>query len=261
MRSTAARFSRGSTPTRLLQSNGPACTLSSSTALVSSRDTKERHLRNLRNLRMNTQPTNLPEPLAWAEQLMLALGYPGLALLIVLEQLIPPIPSTLILPMAGFMASQGVWSLPGVIAASTLGSLISALILYELGRRLDQAALGRLLDRHGRWLGVSSAGFSSVMERFERHGPILVFAGRFVGTVRSLISIPAGMRRMRLALFLPLTALGSGLWNTLLVVGGMLLGDRWAAIDGWVAQYDDLLLAGLATALALVIGARLLRRR
>lgn len=209
-----------------------------------------------------TAPTsNSAGILAWAEQLMLALGYPGLALLIVLEQLIPPIPSTLILPMAGFMAGRGVWSLPGVIAASTLGSLVSALILYELGRRLDQGALGRALDRYGSWLGVDAARFAALMARFDRHGPLLVFAGRFVGTLRSLISIPAGMRRMRLAVFLPLTALGAGLWNTILATGGMLLGERWADLGTWVVRNDELTLAALALAALIALAARRLRRR
>lgn len=197
----------------------------------------------------------------WAEQVMRALGYPGLALLIVLEQLIPPIPSTLILPAAGFLVSQGVWSLPGVVAAATVGSLTSALILYALGRRLDEARLAGLAARYGRLVGLNAARLAASMAAFDRHGPALVFAGRFVGTVRSLISIPAGMRRMPLAIFLPLTALGAGMWNTLLAVGGMLLGERWAELGAWVARYDDLALAALALGLAALVGVALLRRR
>lgn len=191
--------------------------------------------------------------LGWAEGVMLALGYPGLALLIVIEQLIPPIPSTLFLPLAGFLASQGAWSLPGVIIASTVGSLVSAMLFYGLGRWLDQSALDQLLDRHRRWLGVDAARFDQVLQQFDRHGPLLVFVGRFVGTVRSLISIPAGMRRMRLAVFLPLTALGSGLWNTLLAGAGMLLGERWNEIGALIARYEQLALAMLSLASAGVV--------
>lgn len=206
-------------------------------------------------------PLDLAAPLlAWFEAVMVGLGYPGLALLIVLEQLIPPIPSTLILPLAGFLVSQGVWSLPGVIVAATVGSLISALVLYGVGRRLDQLALGRLLDRYGRWMGVDGARFTRVIASFDRHGPLLVFAGRFIGTVRSLISVPAGMRRMRLAVFLPLTALGAGLWNTLLASAGMLLGERWGELEPRIAQYDDLALVALAAVLVAALGLRLSRR-
>lgn len=196
------------------------------------------------------QPDLAARFLSLAEQLMLNLGYPGLALLIVVEQLIPPLPSTLILPLAGVLASQGAWSLTGVIIAGTVGSLVSALIFYGLGRWLDQAVLGRLLERYGRWLGLDAARFEQVMRQFDRRGPLLVFAGRFVGTVRSLISIPAGMRRMRLALFLPLTALGSGLWNTVLASAGMLLGERWDELGALIARYDQLSLAVLVLAIA-----------
>lgn len=204
---------------------------------------------------------HLPQQLiAWAEQLMIELGYPGLALLIVVEQLIPPIPSTLILPAAGFLVSRGVWSLPGVIVAATLGSLVSAIMLYGLGRWLDQAVLGRLAERYGRWAGLSAARIDRVLTTFDHYGPILVFAGRFVGTIRSLISIPAGMRRMPLAIFLPLTALGAGLWNTLLAVAGMFLGERWAEIEPLIAQYDDLTLLVAAAALTVLLLIRLVRR-
>jgi membrane protein DedA with SNARE-associated domain len=199
--------------------------------------------------------------LHWAEGVMLALGYPGLALLIAIEQLIPPIPSTLFLPLAGFLASQGAWSLPGVIIAGTVGSLVSALIFYGVGRWLDQSLLDRLLDRYGRWLGVDAARFERVMRQFDRHGPLLVFVGRFVGTVRSLISIPAGMRRMRLAIFLPLTAIGSGLWNTLLAGAGMLLGEGWSEIGPMVARYDQAALAVLALVIAAAVLVKLRQRR
>jgi membrane protein DedA with SNARE-associated domain len=194
--------------------------------------------------------------LGWAEDVMLTLGYPGFALLIALEQLIPPIPSTLFLPLAGFLASQGTWSLQGVILAGTVGSLVSAMIFYGLGRWLDQSALNRLLDRYGRRLGVDAARFDRLLRQFDCHGPLLVFVGRFVGTVRSLISIPAGMRRMRLAVFLPLTALGSGLWNTLLAGAGMLLGERWGDLGALIARYEQLSLVVLALA---ILGAVLWR--
>lgn len=210
---------------------------------------------------MTTPTSTIDQFLSWVQQILGSLGYLGLTLLIVLEQLVPPIPSTLILPVAGFMVSQGAWSLPGVLIAATAGSLISAMILYRLGRLLDERLLSRLAARHGRLIGLGPAQIERALAAFDRHGPALVFAGRFVGTVRSLISIPAGMRRMRLAIFLPLTALGSGLWNTLLVVGGMLLGERWAEIDTWLARYDDLLWLGLAMALVLLLGFRLWRRR
>lgn len=198
---------------------------------------------------------------SWAEQVMLSLGYPGLTLLIIIEQLIPPIPSTLILPVAGFLVAQGAWSLPGVILAGSAGSLISALILYGAGRWLDEAVVARVAARFGRPIGVGPERLAVVLAAFDRHGPALVFAGRFVGTVRSLISIPAGMRRMRLAVFLPLTALGTTLWNTLLVGAGMVLGDRWAEVGAAVARYDDLSLPILGVALVAVILWRYALRR
>nr|MCU0493454.1 DedA family protein [Chloroflexaceae bacterium] len=141
----------------------------------------------------------------WVEGLMLTLGYPGLTLVIVLENLFPPIPSTVIMPFAGFLVSQGQFSFVGVLLAGTLGSLISAMMLYYLGRWLDETLVHRAVSRYGRYIGVSEAGFERGMRLFDSYGPAMVFFGRFIGTVRSLISIPAGMRRMSLAIFLPLT--------------------------------------------------------
>jgi membrane protein DedA with SNARE-associated domain len=177
------------------------------------------------------------------EDVLLRLGYPGLALLMFVESVFPPIPSELIMPFAGYLCGKGELSFPAVIAVGTFGSLAGQLPLYALGRRLGGERLRRLAERHGGWLTVSPADLERAEGWFARHGRKAVFLCRFVPGLRSLISVPAGMMQMQLAPFLLFSALGGVLWNTLLAAAGRALGQRYAAIEVWVSPAGYAVLA------------------
>ena len=150
------------------------------------------------------------------ERLVLALGYPGIGLTMTLENVFPPIPSELIMPMGGFLVARGELTFLGVWVFSTLGSMIGALILYGVGRWVGDPALRSLLRRYGRWLTLDERDYDRALRYFARYGAALVFFGRLIPFVRSIVSIPAGANRMPLVRFMLLTAAGPGLWNGLL---------------------------------------------
>ena len=166
--------------------------------------------------------------LAWA-------GYVGVAVLMLAENLFPPIPSELIMPLAGFVAARGEMSLPGVIAAGTLGSIVGTLPWYWAGRMFGPERLKSLAGRHGRWLTVSPTDVDRARVWFDKHGRAGVFFGRLVPAVRTLISVPAGLAHMPIGSFLTYSCLGSLAWTTLLASAGYLLQDRYEE----VARYLD----------------------
>lgn len=182
------------------------------------------------------EPGELGGVAGWAVDVMEQLGSFGAGLLIALENLFPPLPSELILPVAGFTASQGSLSLSGAIAWTTAGSVVGALILYWLG-----AALGR--DRtFALWQRlplVDDHDFLRTEAWFAKHGRWAVFLGRMIPIFRSLVSVPAGVERMPVALFVLLTTLGSLIWNTTFIVAGYVLGEQWYRVEpvvGWLQR-------------------------
>jgi membrane protein DedA with SNARE-associated domain len=170
----------------------------------------------------------------WAMNLVTSTSYAGIVFLMFIENVFPPIPSELIMPLAGYIAAQGKISLAWVIAAGTAGSVLGALPLYYLGRKLGQERLKALADRHGRWLTVSRRDLERGARWFERFGGAAVFLCRLVPGVRSLISIPAGMARMSLWRFLVYTTAGTALWAGLLAYVGYFLGRNFAAVSEWL---------------------------
>ncbi len=185
-----------------------------------------------------------------------ALSYPGIALLIALESIIPPIPSEAILPMAGFLAAEGTFSLWGVLLAATIGSLIGALGLYAAGWWLGRSRLLILVDRFGGKVGVSMRDLDRAEAWFQKHGRISVLIGRLVPIVRSLVSIPAGYSRMPLRHFIVYTTIGSLAWNSILIGLGYALQDQWEKVGPVVeiAQYAVI-------AVAVVVIARFFLKR
>ena len=190
--------------------------------------------------------------------IMEALGAPGAGLAVALENLFPPIPSEVILPLAGFTASQGDMSLLAAILWTTAGSLAGALVLYYagalFGRERVRAVAARLplvnvsdIDRAEAW--------------FARHGTKAVFFGRMVPLFRSLISIPAGIERMPLAVFVAYTGLGSLIWNTTFVLAGYALGENWTLVAEYVGLYANVVLAVTVLAVAGFVAYRLVRAR
>jgi len=178
----------------------------------------------------------------WILQVMSDLGYVGIILLMFLENVFPPIPSELIMPAAGFAAARGELSLTGVIMAGSLGSVLGAVVLYGLGRMMNEQRLIALTDRYGKWLLVSSDDIRKADDWFDRHGKKIVFFGRLIPAIRSLLSIPAGMSEMPFGQFLLYTSLGTTLWSGLLAYAGYQLGNNYEAIEVWIAPISKVVL-------------------
>jgi membrane protein DedA with SNARE-associated domain len=165
--------------------------------------------------------------------------------LMVLENVFPPIPSEVIMPLAGFMATQDRLSLLGAIVAGTLGSVLGALPLYYLGHKIGDERLKAFADRHGRWLTLSREDLDHAKQGFDRHGGLAVFLCRLVPGIRSLISIPAGIEGMSLALFLLYTTLGAGLWTALLTLAGYGLGANFRQVETYLDPASYVILAAI----------------
>jgi membrane protein DedA with SNARE-associated domain len=172
----------------------------------------------------------------WVTEAIHSLGYLGVGLIVALENLFPPIPSELVLPLAGFLAGRGRFSLPLVILAATAGSVAGALVLYSLGRWVGEEPLRRFIQRFGRWLLLRESDLDRAVDWFDRHGRAGVFFGRVVPLARSLISVPAGIACMPLWQFALYTAAGSAVWNTVLIGAGWLLGEQWTLVRDY-ARY------------------------
>ena len=181
----------------------------------------------------------------WAADVIDALGYIGVFALIVLENVFPPIPSEAILPLAGFLAGQGEMWLPAVIIAATLGAVAGALILYGLGAWFGDRRVRWLINRYGKWLVITEEDFDKANGWFNRYGGLAVLICRLVPIVRSLVSIPAGLRRMNLTTFIIYTAIGSGIWNSILVIAGWWLGDNWEEVGGVVDYLEYPVILGI----------------
>ncbi|TXS11788.1 DedA family protein [Streptomyces sp. adm13(2018)] len=178
----------------------------------------------------------------WAAGLVDTLGGPGAGLAIALENLFPPLPSEVILPLTGFAAGQGVLSLASALFWTTLGSVVGAVALYWIGVLVGRERMHTLW---GKLPLVKASDLVRTEEWFAKHGTKAVFLGRMVPVFRSLVSVPAGVERMPMPLFVGLTALGSLIWNTALVLAGYWLGDRWDVVGTYVGVLSKVVL-GLA---------------
>ncbi|MGE5591038.1 MAG: DedA family protein [Bacillota bacterium] len=196
----------------------------------------------------------------WSTGVMQTFGYPGIVLVVLIENLFPPIPSEVVLPFAGFLTTYGGLTVPGVAAAATLGSTLGATALYWIGMWLGRERIYRTVQRFGRALTVSERDVLRAEDWFQRHGTWTVFFCRMIPVLRSLISIPAGLVRMRLSVFIVYTALGSLVWNLLLIGLGAALGAAWPAVTAWLAYYRNLVFVVVAAVL-LTIGFMRWRRR
>ena len=163
-----------------------------------------------------------------------------------LENVFPPIPSELIMPLAGFTSSEGRLSFPGVVAAGTLGSVLGALPPYYLGRWVGQERLESLADRYGRWFGISGKDIARSRRWADRHGGWAVLFCRLIPGVRSLISVPAGVAAMPIIPFLAYTTLGAALWVALLAYAGRVLGDNYERVSTILGPAAYVVLAVIA---------------
>ncbi|MET8007023.1 DedA family protein [Nonomuraea glycinis] len=194
----------------------------------------------------------------WATGLMETLGAPGAGLAVALENLFPPLPSEVILPLAGFTVSKGELVLWQVLLWTTVGSVVGALALYGLGALLGRERMHALVAKVPL---VKTEDVRKTEAWFADHGRKTVFFGRMIPIFRSLISIPAGVERMPLLPFVVFTAMGSFLWNTLLVMGGYLLGEQWSLVETYVGVITYVVIGLVLLAVAVFVWKRLADRR
>lgn len=181
----------------------------------------------------------------WITQLIEKMSYLGIALLMFLENVFPPLPSEVIMPMAGFTASEGTLSLAGVIAAGIAGTLAGACFWYGIARLLGDELLKRWARRHGRWITLSPNEIERLEGWFSRHSRWAVPLGHLVPGIRTLISIPAGIFEMGIFPFLFLTALGAGLWTSALAAAGYILGSKFDEVDRYLGPGSTAIMAAI----------------
>lgn len=199
------------------------------------------------------------------QQLVAAIGYPGIFLAALLETVFPPLPSELIMPFSGFQVARGDLTFLGAVLAGTLGAVAGAIPMYFIGVWADEHLIRRFVRRYGRYLDISESDLDRVLGVFHKYGEAVVFFGRLIPLVRTLISIPAGMDRMPLPRFLGFTFVGAFIWTGVLTYAGVLLGENWEdiliLIDSYQGLMIALMVAGLvALAVFLVVRHRRSRR-
>ena len=204
----------------------------------------------------------------WVQDVINQFGYFGVALLVVIENIFPPIPSEIVLPFAGFVAQQGSagvaqsdTSVIGMMIAATIGSVVGALILYVISSAIGPERLRAFVQRFGRWFGVKQTDLLRAEAWFDRRSFVAVLVGRCVPLIRSIVSIPAGFRRMKLTSFILLTAVGSAVWNIALIGTGALLGDQWERVGEYVGVFQWLVIAAILVLLVRFVYLRLQNRR
>jgi membrane protein DedA with SNARE-associated domain len=178
----------------------------------------------------------------WAVDLMEKLGGPGAGLIVAIENLFPPIPSEIILPLAGFTASRGDFTLAEALLWTTIGSVVGALAMYLLGMAFGRDRMYWVWERLPL---VKTEDLVKTEAWFARHGTKAVFFGRMVPIFRSLISVPAGIERMPVTTFLLLTTLGSLIWNTIFVMAGYTLGENWPRVEPYASTFQKLVIAAV----------------
>lgn len=190
----------------------------------------------------------------WATAVVETLGYLGVAMLVALENVFPPIPSEVVLGLAGYTASRGDAWVVGMIIAATAGSVVGAWVLYGISAAIGPVRLRAILVRHGAWIGFGEADLARAEAWFDRRSRSAVLVCRCVPLIRSLISIPAGFRRMPLGAFTLFTLIGSLVWNTVLVTSGYLLADQWEHVLEFTEPFQTLvvIVIGLLVAASVI---------
>ena len=194
----------------------------------------------------------------WVTDVIDKLGYIGVAVLVAIENLFPPIPSEIVLPFAGFVARDGDASLPGMILAATIGSLVGAWILYGIAAAIGPERLHAFVRNYGKWFRLTNDDVAKAEGWFDRRAAVSVLVGRCVPLVRSLVSIPAGFRRMPFVTFSVYTFLGSLVWNGGLIGAGYLLRDNWEDVEPYVDYFQYLVIAVIVGGVAWFVWRRFL---
>ncbi|XWK89689.1 MAG: DedA family protein [Phormidium sp.] len=189
----------------------------------------------------------------WILQIMTSLNYVGIGLLMFLENLFPPIPSELIMPLAGFTISQEKMEFFPAIFAGVLGTMLGALPWYYVGKLVGEENIKRLADKYGKWISISRKDIEKADQWFHRHGEKAVFFGRLVPGVRTLISLPAGISNMNLIPFLIYSTIGTTIWVGFLTFAGYKLGQNYELVDEYLAPVSKIVAAILVVALIIWI--------
>lgn len=190
----------------------------------------------------------------WIIEFMNEFGYIGVLLLIMFENVFPPIPSEVILTFGGFMTTYSDMTRLGVVIAATIGSVVGAMILYSVGLLLGVERLEKIVDRWGKYLRLNRNDIQRADAWFTKYGPWTVFFCRLIPLIRSLISIPAGMSNMNFPLFLLLTTLGSLIWNGILVSVGVSVGGNWREIVAYLDVFSNVIYVVIGISGVFVIG-------
>jgi len=197
----------------------------------------------------------------WIADIMVKMGYVGIALLMFLENLFPPIPSELIMPLAGFTIAQGKLEFFPAILAGIIGTVAGGFVWYYAGVFFSEARLERLADRYGKWISVSSKDIQKANHWFNRHGVKAVFLCRLVPGVRTLISLPAGLNNMALIPFTFYSTLGTALWVSFLTYAGYKLGDHYEDVEKYIGPFSKIALLSLAIWFVIWVIRKQLRRQ
>lgn len=190
----------------------------------------------------------------WITEIMNSFGYMGVFLLIMLENIFPPIPSEVILTFGGFMTTTTNMSVTGVVIASTAGSVAGAVILYAIGSILNVNRLEKVVDKWGYLLRLTKKDIHKAQSWFDKYGVWTIFFCRFIPLIRSLISIPAGMARMNFWLFFLLTTIGTMIWNVVLIKVGATVGSSWHDIVHFMDVYSSIAYIILALIFIIFLG-------
>ncbi|MDQ0186572.1 DedA family protein [Cytobacillus kochii] len=190
---------------------------------------------------------------SWITSVMEQFGYVGIFLLIMLENIFPPIPSEVILTFGGFMTTTTNLSVAGVVVASTLGSVGGAVVLYGVGLLIDIRKVERIVERWGHILRLTKKDIHKANGWFSTYGKWTVFFCRFIPLIRSLISLPAGMAHMNFLVFLILTTAGTLIWNIVLVLIGAAVGESWESVVGYMDMYSYIVYGAIALVFIVIV--------
>ena len=182
----------------------------------------------------------------WVVKLIEQTGYLGVGFLMFLETIFPPIPSEVIMPVAGIAAAKGQMTLPWVIASGTTGAMLGNIVWYLAARALGIIRLRPFIEKHGRWLTMSWHEVERAERWFRDYGSFFVFLGRMLPTVRSLVSVPAGLLKMRFKTFLIASTIGTAGWTTMLAYAGFKLRENFTDIDEWLGPVSNAIILTLA---------------
>ncbi len=197
----------------------------------------------------------------WVTDVIESLGYWGLAFLVALENVFPPIPSEIILPLAGFLTGDGRMNFFLALFAATCGSVGGALILYWVGVVFGEHRVRYIVRNWGKWLGFKEEDVDKADDWFDKYGGIAVLICRLVPIIRSLISIPAGLRKMSMGKFILYTTVGSGAWNAILIGAGWILGDNWDEVEEYVGYLQYVVILAVLVVGGWWIWARMIKPR